>query len=87
MTCNGILKPEEKRCYGCGERAPKQHAGPSLRKRFAGLMSLAFLGSLALTAASLAFSDHTPPFTACLTASIFLLLVKRASDQLTGQKS
>jgi hypothetical protein len=87
MTCNGILKPGEKKCYGCGERAPKQQAGPSLRKRIAGLISLALIASLALTGASLVFSDHTPPFTACLTASVVLIFVKRSADQLTGAKS
>jgi hypothetical protein len=87
MTCNGILKPGEKSCYGCGERAPKQKVGPSLRKRVDALLTVVFIGSLALTAASLVFSDHTPPFTGCLTASVVLLFVKRSSNQLAGPKS
>lgn len=87
MTCNGILKRGESVCYGCGERAAKDHKGPSLSQRFATLMSLAFFGSLALTGASLFVSDHTPPFAACLTATVVLLFVKRSADQFTRAKS
>jgi hypothetical protein len=79
--------PGEKKCYGCGERAPKREVGPSLRKRFAGLIGLALIASLALTGASLFFSDHTPPFAVCATASVVLIFVKRTADQLVGQRS
>lgn len=86
MTCNGILKPGEKSCYGCGERAPKQAGGPGIRSGFEALLSVAFLGSVLLTAGSLVLSDYTPPFIGCLTASIVLLILKRSSDQLAGPK-
>jgi hypothetical protein len=85
-SCNGIMKPNEKACYGCGERTPKQQLGPSLRSRWATLLTVAFFGSLALTVASLVVSDYTPPFIGCLTASIVILFLRRASDQFTGAK-
>ena len=87
LICNGILKRGETACYACGERVPKKAVGPTLRKRFSTLMGLVFLGSLVLTGASLFFSDYTPPFTGCLTASVVLLFVKRSTDQFTSAKS
>ena len=86
-SCNGIMKSGEKSCYVCGERGPKQSgASPSLRGRWATLVSIAFFASLALTVASLFASDYTPPFIACVTASVVLLFLKRASDQFTRVK-
>jgi uncharacterized OB-fold protein len=86
-NCNGIMTPREKVCYACGEKAPKQGtASPSMRARWATFVSIAFFASLALTVASLFASDYTPPFIACITASVVLLFLKRASDQFTRVK-
>jgi hypothetical protein len=86
-SCNGIMKAGERSCYVCGENGPKQGgAGPSLRARWATFISIAFFASLALTVASLFASDYTPPFIACVTASVVLLFLKRASDQFTRVK-
>jgi hypothetical protein len=87
VSCNGIMKVGETSCYVCGERGPKQSgANPSMRARWATLVSIAFFASLALTVASLVVSDYTPPFIACVTASVVLLFLKRASDQFTRVK-
>lgn len=81
------MKAGERSCYVCGENGPKQGgAGPSLRARWATFISIAFFASLALTVASLFASDYTPPFIACVTASVVLLFLKRASDQFTRVK-
>ncbi|HUK90696.1 MAG TPA: hypothetical protein VLZ81_09880 [Blastocatellia bacterium] len=50
-------------------------------------MTLAFFGSVALTGASLFLTDRTPPFSACLTATVVLLFVKRSADQFAGAKT
>ena len=80
------MTPRERVCYGCGDPAPKQAGGPSLRARWATFVSVAFFASLALTVASLFVADYTPPFIACVTASVVLLFLKRASDQFTRVK-
>jgi hypothetical protein len=86
-SCNGIMKHGEKSCYVCGERGPKQaRTNPSMRARWATFVSVAFFTSLALTIASLFVSDYTPPFIACITATVVLLFLKRASDQFTRVK-
>jgi hypothetical protein len=85
-SCNGIMKHGEKSCYVCGVRGAKQTAGPSMRARWAAFVSVAFFASLALTVASLLVSDYTPPFIACITATVVLLFLKRASDQFTRVK-
>lgn len=87
MSCNGILKSEEKTCYGCGEPVPPPAVGPSLSQRFATVMTVVFLGSALLTGASLFFSDYTPPFTVCFIATIILLFVKRSADQISEGRS
>jgi hypothetical protein len=85
-SCNGIMKAGEKSCYVCGERGPKKESGPSMRARWATFISIAFFASSALTIASLLASDYTPPFIACITATVVLLFLKRASDQFTRVK-
>jgi hypothetical protein len=80
------MKAGERSCYVCGDRAPKQAAGPSLRSRWSTLLSIAFVTSLLLTVASLVVSDYTPPFIGCITASVVLFFLKRASDQFTRVK-
>lgn len=85
-SCNGILRKGEKACFACGDNVPKKSAGKSAGKSFATLITLTFFASLALTAASWFFSDRTPPFTACLAASIILLFVKRSADQTSERK-
>ena len=57
-----------------------------MRARWATFVSVAFFASLALTVASLFVADYTPPFIACVTASVVLLFLKRASDQFTRVK-
>ena len=85
-SCNGIMKNGEKSCYVCGERGAKRTAGPSMRARWATFITVAFFASLALTAASLLASAYTPPFIACITATVVLLFLRRASDQFTQVK-
>jgi hypothetical protein len=85
-SCNGIMTAQEKSCYACGERTSKQSAGPSMRARWATFVRVAFFASLALTIASLFASDYTPPFIACITATVVLLFLKRSSDQFTRVK-
>jgi hypothetical protein len=81
------MKHDEKSCYVCGERGPKQgRKNPATRARWATFVSVAFFTSLALTIASLFASDYTPPFIACITATVVLLFLKRASDQFTRVK-
>jgi hypothetical protein len=80
------MTPKERVCYACGDPAPKQAGGPSMRARWATFVSVAFFASLALTVASLFVADYTPPFIACVTASVVLLFLKRASDQFTRVK-
>jgi uncharacterized membrane protein YjjP (DUF1212 family) len=81
------MKTGERSCYVCGENGPKQTStSPSLRGRWATFVSIAFFASLALTIASLFASDYTPPFIACITASVVLFFLKRASDQFTRVK-
>jgi hypothetical protein len=78
------MTPREKVCYGCGEKAPRQPGNSS--SGWSTFLLVAFFGSVALTAGSLVFSDYTPPFTGCLTGSVILLFLWRASDQFTGVK-
>jgi hypothetical protein len=86
-NCNGIMTQSEKACYACGEKAPKQGtASPSMRARWATFLNVAFFASAALTIASLFASDYTPPFVGCVTATVVLLFLKRASDQFTRVK-
>jgi hypothetical protein len=87
VSCNSILRTDEKACFTCGDAVPKKKHGKSLGKSFASLLTLTFFASLALTAASFFFADHTPPFIGCLAASIILLFVKRSADQTSERKS
>ena len=80
------MTAQEKSCYACGERTPRQNASPSMRARWATFVSVAFFASLALTIASLFVGDYTPPFIACITATVVLLFLKRSSDQFTRIK-
>jgi hypothetical protein len=81
------MRAAERSCYVCGERGAKQSgSSPSLRARWAAFISVAFFASLALTVASLFLTDYTPPFIACITATVVLLFLKRASDQFTRVK-
>jgi hypothetical protein len=80
------MTPKEKECYACGERSPKSGTSPSMRARWATFVSVAFFASLALTVASLFVADYTPPFIACITATVVLLFLKRSSDQFTRVK-
>jgi uncharacterized membrane protein YjjP (DUF1212 family) len=57
-----------------------------MRARWATFITIAFFASIALTIASLVASDYTPPFVACITATVVLLFLKRASDQFTRVK-
>jgi len=57
-----------------------------MRARWATFVSVAFFASLALTIASLFVGDYTPPFIACITATVVLLFLKRSSDQFTRIK-
>jgi hypothetical protein len=87
LSCNGILTSREKSCYGCGTVAdvPKADMG----KRIANIVNVLFIGSLVLTVASFIsyFSEHTPPFSACLATSVVLLFVKRSADQFTSKEA
>jgi hypothetical protein len=85
LTCNGILRKGEATCFTCGGKTPKTVRGTSMAKRFAVVITVIFIGSLLLTAASF-FSDHTPPFAACLASSVILLFVKRTADSTSGRK-
>lgn len=87
LVCNGILRKGEKVCFTCGDGASKKAGGKSLGKGFATLITLAFFGSLGLTCASFFMADRTPPFTACLAASVILLFVKRSADVTSEKKS
>lgn len=84
--CNGILRKGEKVCFTCGNNTPKANR-KALGKNFAGLITLAFFASLALTGASWFFSDRTPPFAACLACSVILLFVKRSADATSERKT
>jgi len=86
-TCNGILRKGEKVCFTCGNGTPKSNHKSSAGKSFAGLITLAFFASLALTGASWFFSDRTPPFAACLSCSVILLFVKRSADATSERKT
>jgi hypothetical protein len=83
LSCNGILASGEKSCYGCGTAAVKITGNGG--SRVAGLLTALFVGSLLLTVASCFsfLSDRTPPFAACLAASVVLLFVRRSADQFT----
>jgi dolichol kinase len=85
-SCNGIMRPGENQCFTCGDRASKSQRKVA-GKSFAGLITLAFFASLALTCASWFFSDRTPPFTACLACSVILLFVKRSADVTSEKKT
>jgi hypothetical protein len=87
MSCNGILRKGETVCFTCGDGAPKQRNRKPFAQRFSLLITLIFLASLALTVASFVFTDRTPPFTACLAASVILLFVKRSADQVAGKRT
>ncbi len=80
------MRAAEKVCFSCGEDIPKPVATTSMGKKFAVVITLLFFGSLALTGASF-FMDRTPPFIACLAASIILLFVKRSADQQSERKA
>ena len=87
LSCNGILKNRETSCYGCGTAAvqPKKNGG----NRFAGMVTALFIASALLTVASMFsfFSDRTPPFSACLAATVVLMFVKRSADQFKSKES
>ena len=80
------MRKGEKVCFTCGDSAPKKTKGAPFAKRFARWITFTFLASIALTGFSW-FSDRTPPFSACLAASVILLFVKRTADQIAGQRS
>jgi hypothetical protein len=80
------MAPGEKVCYGCGEKAPKRNYGPSEPSRWSAFLDVVFMVSVVLSAASLVFSEYTPPFTACLAGTVVLLFLKWASDQFTHVK-
>ena len=84
LSCNGILKSQEKSCFGCGELVVEIKSNKG--KSFSSFISALFIASLLLTGASL-FTDRTPPFAACSAASVVLLFVKRAADEFTSQES
>lgn len=86
LACNGILKPGETVCYACGDGVPKPPSQNPWTKRFSFVITLAFVASLVLTAASF-FSSRTPPFAICVAVSVILLFVKRSADQLREKKS
>jgi len=86
LVCNGILRKGENVCFTCGDGVSKKATGRSWGKGFATFITLAFFGSLGLTCASFFMSDRTPPFTACLAASIILLFVKRSADVTSEKK-
>ena len=86
MSCNGILRKGETVCFTCGDAAPGHHTPKSFAQNFALFITIVFFTSLLLTAASF-FTDRTPPFTACLAASIILLFVKRSADQVAGKRT
>jgi MFS superfamily sulfate permease-like transporter len=87
LSCNGILKSKEKSCYGCGTAAVevKRNGG----NRFASFVTALFIASALLTVASMFayFSDRTPPFSACLAATVVLMFVKRSADQFKTKES
>jgi hypothetical protein len=87
LSCNGILKSKEKSCYGCGSAAVevKRNGG----NRFASLVTALFISSALLTVASMFsfLSDRTPPFSACLAATVVLMFVKRSADQFKVKES
>src|SRR5271156_3772755 len=53
---------------------------------WAPFLQIAFFGSLILTVASLVVSDYTPPFKACLTATVVVLLLKMVSGPPASAK-
>ncbi len=86
MSCNGILRKGETACFTCGDPAPGHKTKKPFAQQFALFITITFFASLLLTAASF-FTDRTPPFTACLAASIILLFVKRSADQVAGRRT
>ena len=87
LTCNGIIRKTEKVCFTCGEGIPGYRPQMPFAKRFAWFITTLFFASLALTGASLFVAERTPPFTACVAASIILLFVKRSADQIASRQS
>lgn len=92
------MAPGETACYACGEKAPGQQrlrskavgapsvGSPAGRSGWATFLQIAFFGSLILTVASLVVSDYTPPFKACLTATVVVLLLKMVSGPPASAK-
>ena len=68
---------------GCGRAILGLPAG---RSGWATFLQIAFFGSLILTVASLFLSDYTPPFKACLTATVVVLLLKMVSGPSPSAK-
>ena len=82
LSCNGILKPGEKTCFGCSAPAPGYSTNSGFGARFAWLIKIVFFASVTLTIASL-FTDSTPPFSICLVTSFILLLIVSSADKMS----
>lgn len=80
-SCNGTLSKDETSCFLCGTPVPVEHAKASLQERFRTAVKVAFIGSSALTVASL-FVPYTPSFIKCMVMTLVLLLVKSSADQM-----
>ncbi len=85
LDCNATIKDSETRCWACGSEVPPREAAPNLSARFAAVINVFFLLSLAVTAASL-FTDLMPPFLRCATVSGVLFLVRSSAGEMAHKK-
>ena len=86
LDCNGILKVNERTCFGCGATVDGYTPHSAFGERFAWTMKVIFFASLTLTVTSL-FTDKTPPFSICLIASLIMLLVMSSATKMLEQGS
>ena len=80
-SCHATLRSEEIKCFRCDAAVPKPKSATSMRDRCRTWLKIAFIFSAALTVASL-FTDLTPSFVKCISATFIVMLVKSSADHM-----
>lgn len=81
LTCHATMTKEETKCFVCGTEVVSDRDRVSLRQRFSTIVTIATILSAVMTVASL-FTDFTPSFVKCFSATFMLGLVKKSASQM-----
>jgi hypothetical protein len=78
MDCNSLLTKEEKVCIECGSKVGGEDSNSA--GLIAGLVSIAFYLSLAVTIGSL-FIDRAPSSMVCMMMTFALMFIMRSAQE------